>query len=144
MYGYVETGTEDHEQIALARLAKQVLFTTEDLHRWGRTFSFVMVTTREWAQDPVNMRLLQYFTAVAEVYDAQYALQVSSLAEMRLGPSSGSFHQGSGACKQFWHDLQANADVPSLERCPLCFKATDEGVMRPMTRGVLGKFSSLF
>lgn len=54
----------------------QVLFTSEDLHRWDHPFSFLMVTTRKWAQDPTNIRILQYFTAVTEVYDQHYALQV--------------------------------------------------------------------
>lgn len=54
----------------------QVLFTTEEMHEWDATFSLLMVTTRKWAQDRTNMRILQYFTAVTEVYDAHYSLQV--------------------------------------------------------------------
>jgi len=53
----------------------KVLFTTEDLYQWDATFSFMMVTTRNWAQDPSNLRVMQHFIAVTEIYDAHYALQ---------------------------------------------------------------------
>lgn len=55
-----------------------MLLTTEELHNWDAMFSLLMVTSRPWAQDPANLRILQYFTAVAEVYDAHYARQVGN------------------------------------------------------------------
>jgi len=62
----------------------EVLFTTEDLHRWDRTFSYLMVTSRKWAQDPTNMRVLQYFTAVTEVYDAHFGIQTTTASSPEI------------------------------------------------------------
>lgn len=70
---------------------EQVKFTSEDLNRWGHAFSFLMVTTRKWARDPTNIRILRYFTAITEAYDNHYMLQVR---EQALFGSSEEFTEG--------------------------------------------------
>lgn len=52
------------------------MLTTEELYGWGHSISLITATTREWAQDPVNLRILQYYTAVTEVHDAHFGKQV--------------------------------------------------------------------